>query len=160
MDRPWLTFIPALSSLLGVIIGSLGTFLLQWKQRQWALHDLRLQWKKERLETQVDSLLNLLGQSLTHLRFMAEGLRQGRTDLAQYAKVSVNTVVAASIASITIRDAKIGELFSEYASIVEQIRDLHEQGKLTEQKMGEHLEKAQIIAQKIGEQAEALIVEV
>ena len=156
MDELWPTLVPALSSLLGVIIG----FWLQRLQRRWALQDLRRQWRKERLETQVDSILNLVGQSLAHMRLIAEGLRQGRTDLHRHAALGSDTFIAANIASITIRDTELAKLFFEYASIVRRIRDLYEQGQLTEQKIQELLEKAQVAAQKVGERAETLIAEV
>jgi hypothetical protein len=137
-------FVPVLSSLLGVIIGSLLTFLVQWQQRKWSLQDLRRQWRKERLETRINSVQNILGQSLTHLGLMAEEMRQGRTNLAQRATISFDTLTAANVASITIGDTELAKLFFEYALIVKQIRELYERGELTDRTMQEYFEKAHL----------------
>lgn len=153
----WSGFIPVISGLAGVITGGLLTFRAQRKQREWALEDLRLEWKRERLEGQIDSILELVGQSLAYVRLMTECIRQGRTDAHPHATLGTDLLAAASVSSITIRDMELAELFFIYASAVREIRDLHEQGKLTEAKMEECLEEAQTAAQKVGERAETLL---
>jgi uncharacterized membrane-anchored protein YhcB (DUF1043 family) len=161
MDNLGPELVASLGSLCGVIIGSALTFLLtlytQRKQREWALQDQQREWAKERLEKQMDSVLQLLGESLAHLRLIAEGLRQGRTDLAQHAAMGVDTLIAATIASLTVKDADFAEALSEYATVVSQIRDLYERAELTEQAIHVHLEDAQAAAQKVGARAQTLL---
>jgi len=101
----------------------------------------------------------MLGQSLTHLGLMAEELRQGRTNLAQRATVSIDALFAGNVASITIGDAELARLIIEYASIVKLVRESYEGGELTEQGMQEYLEQAHVAARKVGERAEKLMAE-
>lgn len=72
-------------------------------------------------------------------------------------KPRVELLAAVSAWSITIRDMELAELFFQYVSALRQIRDLHEQAKLTEAKMEERLGKAQTAAQKVGGRAETLL---
>lgn len=149
--------IPACSGILGVIIGGLLSFFVHRKEKQWALETLRRQWKRDRLVSQIDGLLNLVTQSLTQLRFLAEGLRKQDPDLHQQAALAVDTVTAAHLASITIPDQEFAERFFDFASIVGDIRERHKEDTLSEQQLRVCIEEAQAAARQVGMRAEELL---
>lgn len=151
--------LPLLSGLLGVVLGAGLAFWSQRKQRQWALEDSRLRWRRERLERQTDAILSLIARSLTYLRLNAEAVRQGQGNGITEAALSADMIAAASVASIALADAELGRLFFEYASAVRQIRDLLEAGELTELEWERLLEEAQMCAEAVGQRVEVMLDE-
>lgn len=152
--------VSAISGLIGVVIGGGLSFLIQRREKKWALENLRRQWKRDRLESQIDGLLNLVTQSLTRLRYLAEGLRQEDPDLHQQVALAADTVTAAHLASITIPDQDLAEHLFRFASIVREIGERYKNGELNEQQLPPYLEEAQAAANQVGMRAEELLAQV
>lgn len=62
----WATFFSTNSSaliglvgvIIGAVLGAVPTFILQKKQRQWALDDQRREWKRQRLSERVNPIID------------------------------------------------------------------------------------------------------